>query len=302
MSDAADCHLEQQDMTTSPARRPGASGAIGRISALVAAFLAANFFTSAVMERNPSEWLGALIFGIVLAQFGPLAIWAALGTGRWHARLLWTTALALLGWFVFAVGFDAFTGAPSSVKQRTFSITAFVPLCLLAVQAPLWIARWFRGWRLSDSSAPITADDREARRFSMTDLLMMPLAVAFPLALARWQSKAFEGEITVLAVALVCLPILSGLASLPCTYTAFRSRTLSKGFLAIAVYSIGLSLGTNTVLLAVFGAPARAWALINVLLFICSILFATHGSLVILRGGGYILLPVKAKPGTDAIQ
>jgi len=166
----------------------------------------------------------------------------------------------------------------------------------------LWIARWIRGWRLCDSSVPITADDREARRFSMSDLLMMPLAVAIPLALVRWRLKDFEGEFAALAIALACLPVVSVLASLPCTYTAFRSRTLSKGFLAIVIYSIGLSLGTSTVLLAVFGAPARASALINVLLFICSILVATHGSLVILRGAGYILLPAKAKPATTAIQ
>jgi hypothetical protein len=75
-------------------RREYNLGIATRIAALTAVYLAADFFAPALQEGTPPDLFSSAILGILPAQVGLLAIWAALGPGRWHARLLLTTALA----------------------------------------------------------------------------------------------------------------------------------------------------------------------------------------------------------------
>ncbi|HVW37766.1 MAG TPA: hypothetical protein VHB99_10695, partial [Pirellulales bacterium] len=233
---------------------------------------------------------------ILPAQVGLLTIWAAMGPGRWHARLLLTTALASLGWFAFAAGFNAFANASSLTTSQLFRITAVVPLLFLTAQAPLWVARWTRGWRFANSTARVAADDRDARRFNMIDLLWAPLAIAAPLALVRWQLRHFDNELNgLLAIVFPCTAVLIGFSTLISTQTAFRCRTLPRGFMTVAGYSLGLGGATNAVLLAAFGIPPDFSPHRFLSMAIISTFFFMFPSLLVLRNAGYVLLPAQAK-------
>ena len=175
-----------------------------------------------------------------------------------------------------------------------FRFAALVPLGFLAVQLPLWIGRWLRGWRLVEASAAIAADQRESRRFSMSDLLLMPAVVAIPLALARLGAESAEGVAGSLVFA-ACLSPISSFATLPCLLSAFRSRTAGSGFVAIAGYAFGLGLAFDTIAVAMAGAPADLSALLAAPLWLLSLLAAIHGSLALVRHAGYVLLSAPSK-------
>lgn len=128
------------------------------LAILAAAFLTVDFFAPAAMDRVPPEIFSVILFGILPAQFGVLAVLAVVGPGRWPARQVATTVLAALGWLAFGAGSFAIAHAPSDVLEALLRLTALVPLVFLAVQLPLWIGRWLRGWQLAEASA--AADQR----------------------------------------------------------------------------------------------------------------------------------------------
>lgn len=300
MHGAADHDVGQEHAPRGSFRRSYSLGVASRIVALATAFSAADFFIPAMLEGSPPDFFSSAILAILPAQLGLLAIWTTFGPGRWYARLLQTTAVALLGWFAFGLGLKSLTRETSGTTEAVFRSIAFVPLLLLAAQTPLWGARWVRGWLLSKPSANVVEDSREARRFSMTDVLLMPLAAAIPLTLVRWQWKNFGGEFQFLfATLFACMPIFSSFSTLPCLLTAFRSRTFQSGFLAIAAYSLGASGTANAILLAAFGAPPFISPLMSISVFIISMLLVMHGSLAMLRNGGLELLPAPASGATE---
>lgn len=291
MSEGPGHDLERQTAPAAAQADVRPSKLQGPLAAIAAAFLTVDFFTPAIMDARLPEILGVILFGMLPAQFGVLAVWAVVGPGRWLARQAATTALAALGWLAFGAGAAVSTHAPSDMSEVLFRFTALVPLVFLAVQLPLWIGRWLRGWRLVEAFAAAAADRRESRRFSMSDLLLMPALVGVPLALARFCAETAE-EMAGSLIFAACLAPVSGFATLPCLLSAFRSRTAGGGFVAIAGYAFGLGLAFDAIGLAMAGAPAGFAALWAAPLWLLSLLASIHGSLALVRNAGYVLLPI----------
>ena len=294
MSGGPDHDLERQTARAAAMAEVRADKFQGRLAAVAGAFLTVDFFAPAIMDRGPPEIIGVILFGILPAQFGVLAVWAVVGPSRWQIRLAATTALAALGLLVFVAGFGAFTRWPPFMKRDLYRFTGNAPLVFLAVQLPLWIGRWFRGWTLVEVPAAIAADQRESRRFSMSDLLLMPVVVSVPLTLARFCADSAE-EVAGSLVFAACLVPASAFATLPCLLSAFRSRTAGSGFVAIAGYAFGLGLAFDAIAVAMAGAPGDVSSLFAAPLWLLSLLAAIHGSLALVRNAGYVLLPAPAR-------
>ncbi|HUY92213.1 MAG TPA: hypothetical protein VMV10_25965 [Pirellulales bacterium] len=294
MSDEPDHDLERQSAPAAAIAAPRAANVTRLLAALAAGSLGLDYFFAGIMDADPPAFIGAILLGMMPVQFGLLAIWAVVGPGRWLLRQLATTALAALAWLAIAVGVGVHPHAPPDFTEVSFRFTALVPLVFLAVQLPLWIARWLRGWRLVEASAAAATDQREARRFSLGDLLMMPAVVAVPLALSRWCDE-FAGGVAANLMVAACLSLASGFATLPCLLSAFRSRTAGGGLLRIAGYAIGLGLAFDAAAVTMFGALPDTSAGWFVPLFILSMLMATHGSLALVRNAGYVLLPARSR-------
>lgn len=264
------------------------------LAVLAAAFLTVDFFAAAILDARLPEFFGAILFGILPAQFGVLAIWAVVGPGRWQIRQAATTVLAALGWLAFGAGTAASVHAPADFSEVMFRFTALVPLVFLAIQLPLWTGRWLRGWRLVEASCAASADRRESRRFSMNDLLLMTAVVAVALALARFCAESAEDVAGNWIFAAILSPA-SGFATLPCLLSAFRSRTGRGGILAIAGYAFGLGLAFDVVAVTMLGAPADLSEIWGGPVWLLSMLIPIHGSLALIRHAGYLLLPAPAK-------
>lgn len=266
----------------------------GPLAMIAAAFMSVDFFAAVILDARLPEIVGAILFGILAAQFGVLAIWAVVGPGRWQMRQAATTALAALGWLAFGAGTTASVHAPADFSAVMFRFTALVPLVFLAIQLPLWVGRWLRGWRLVEASAADGAYRRESRRFSMSDLLLMPAVVAVGLALARLCAESAE-EVEGSLIFAACLSLASGFAALPCLLSAFRSRTGRRGMLAIGGYALGLGLTFDVVAVTMLGAPADPTLFWGGLVWSLSMVMPIHGSLALVRRAGYVLLPADSK-------
>ena len=301
MSDGPEHNLERLTPRAAAKAEVRADKLQGSLAALATAFLTADFLAPAIMDRGPPEIIGVAIFGILPAQFGVLAVWAVVGPGRWQVRLAATTALAALGWLAFGAGSAASAQIPSGISEVLFRFTAHVPLVFLAIQLPLWIGRWLRGWQLVEASAAPAADRRESRRYSMSDLLLMPAVVGVPLALVRLGAESAE-EVAGSLIFAACLAPASGGVTLPCLLSAFRLRTAGGGFVAIAGYAFGLGLAFDAIAVTMLGAPADFSAFWAAPLWFLSMLAAIHGSLALVRSAGYVLLPAPTKRAQGRIE
>ena len=66
------------------ARREGPLDTI--VSATVSAYLFFDLIWQLVLRESASPALQSLVFGILIAQYNLLAIWAVLGTQSWYVR------------------------------------------------------------------------------------------------------------------------------------------------------------------------------------------------------------------------
>jgi hypothetical protein len=128
---------------------------------IVLVFSLGNLFLGPIARSLPSDdavivFMFALV-GTVFAQFGLLAIWCVLAPVEWPRRFAYGAGFALWLYASWAIGF-----AGAMVAERHISAVDLqqaigngllcLPIILLGVQLPLWVARISLHWRILHNS------------------------------------------------------------------------------------------------------------------------------------------------------
>ena len=145
-------------------------------------FVLANSALPLIERIDDDSFLVFWCVGVILAEGFVLAAWLVWGDGPFFQRLFihWIAAAVLgVASFLGAVAVEGFRDG--DIRDMLEVIPFSLPLFSLAIQLPLWIARYYCGWRLVDSCA----DPVAAKPMGTRDLMLGTVIVAVSLALAR---------------------------------------------------------------------------------------------------------------------
>jgi hypothetical protein len=239
--------------------------------------------------------LVAAIAGCALAQFGALAVWGVMGTGRPIVRLTGSLATAvLLLCSLFAGGI---IGAKDLPRWRELSAPLqILPLAYLSVQIPLWAMSIGWGYRIVAAGAIAPPP----QRFTLRGLFFATAVVAAALGLLQvaWPAEARGQTIVMIAICLIGGPAWGVLVVLPCLLSAFLPSTPNRGIAFLLAYGGVLSLALIGADLAFSdpGSPPGAFDLLAFELFFGTIAFTLFGTFLVLRNYGYKLRRIKIEP------
>jgi hypothetical protein len=243
-----------------PSPRSGGNRHIAWV-ALAVPCLASDFLMMPMFSAftGPPAASGVILpfaaLGCILAQGCLLAAWLAWGAQRFLRRLAvhWGIAAGLyLTWLAgFAVSVLRESSA-SEFGEISTTVLLGVPLVSIAAQLPLWVVRYFFGWRLArpDSSGAVAPEPA----LTISDLMLATLLVAAALALARFVPPT-ERESERWAVWSVVFAVASGtctISLLPAGAILMRPGRFGHRLLFGGLYS-GLIVG----ILWLFVAVAR---------------------------------------------
>ncbi|HUY87667.1 MAG TPA: hypothetical protein VMV10_02925 [Pirellulales bacterium] len=200
-----------------------------RQTAILLGLLLAVQFAAAVLTPLGGDETAAYAEGFVLAAIGVsvawpplLALWAVFGPQRAAVRLPLTLWLAGAINLASLYGLNRNTGENGA---QLLMVNAAWLAALGVLQAPLWLIRAVRRWRLEaaegDAAAAGPSAAKASSQFSLRSLLGWTLAAALLLAALRWLTPddGFDGETMLtllpeagvigLAVALGGLPVVA---------------------------------------------------------------------------------------------
>jgi hypothetical protein len=200
-------------------------------------FLLAPLFTS--LNGSPPSLRNAWLFaalGCTLAQGNTLAAWLVWSDGPFLRRLTvhWGIAGALCA--IWLAGLRMFV-KPEDAIFASSTIVLAVPLVSMAAQMPLWIVRYFFGWRLvrGDGQNPIAAEPP----LTIRDLLVATLLVAGAFACARLLPQIQQEQRFWLVWCVACgvTAVISTFSMLPAGALLMRPRLLNRALLYGCVYA-----------------------------------------------------------------
>jgi len=186
-----------------------------------------------------------LFAGAVSAELGLLAIWTALGAGRWTLRIPLTYFLAVLCFMLLVMGFNMGRMGPLQSGGVLHDL-ALLPLVFLAAQLPLWIVRLIFGWRMVFAEGA-EQPDAEVGQFSIGHLLGATALVAVSLGLAQLgpleAGPLRSSDAVWLDMLATCgiVALASALSTVPCVWAVFISRRPLSAAWAIAAYTFAAS-------------------------------------------------------------
>lgn len=256
-------------------RRRG--GSLPLMAAIVLCYLVFDLVAVRLFEASQSLPTMAFIVGVVLSQFGLLGIWASLGSRPWYVR----QSVAIVGVFLSYGAIAA--GGRAGAIQDFFREAPSLPLIFLCLQAPLWLLRLVRGWKIISIGSPGGNSIRDARRFSLRQMFAATTVIAIAIALARVDHKVEQG-VSIMAGAVVIGLMLVA----PCASSALGSRTLTAGTFWIIAYAAGGAMALALLLACIAGAPDRT-AIVSLETFSLAAVGSIHGLLAAGRRAGYIL-------------
>ena len=202
--------------------------------ACIALFALADFLVVPLMLiAGPGDVAAPLIFacfGTIGAQGGLHAIWFVLAPIAFRIRLAMAATVGLVWYLAWAVGY-AVHGAMRPYQRDDFStVVPIVFLCLpllaIGIQAPLWLARIFYGWRIL---RPITAAAELGREeFGIRHIFVGMTFVGLALAAARFADAipSRGGVLIPVAIASLVACLISLLTMLPLIVATLRAQRL----------------------------------------------------------------------------
>jgi len=226
-----------------------------------------------------SPFFVSLVTGAVAAELGLLAIWTALGAGRWTLRIPLTYFLAVLCFMLLVMGFNMGRMGPLQSGEVLDGL-ALLPLVFLAAQLPLWIVRLIFGWRIVFGDVE-EEPDAEVGQFGIGHLLGATALVAVSLGLAQLGSieagplRSSDAAWLDMLVACGIVALVSALSTIPCVWAVLISRRPLPAVWVIAAYTLAAAVVLAFVQTALTGV-GDIWAEILVLhLFALGALMAT---------------------------
>ena len=259
--------------------------------AVTIVFMTANFAVVPLTEVfRPRDFGSVLIFyclGISAAEGFVLAAWLAWGAGSFFKRLAlhWLAVMALgAAWLLGAILTEGMRDG--DIRDALEVVPFSLPLFSLAIQAPLWIARHYFGWRIVDACS----DEAPPRPLAIRDIMAGTVIVALSFALARLaegMDRSSEGWLiwAVLApsVAGICL-----VSVLPVAFWMLRARSLAIGLVCIPVQAVVAIVVTIMVFLT-FEPSVRLQELMYLAALVVSFATALTAAALAARAAGFRL-------------
>lgn len=242
--------------------------------------------------------IGALA-GCLLAQFGAIAAWGALGVARPGARWLGgLVAAALLLSLVFA---GAALGQTRNLDWGILcELLPLLPWAYLGAQIPIWALSLGGRFRFATTAAVAPVP----RTFTLRGVFLATGIVAATLGLMLFDrpAKPASDVLAALVVCMLCFAAFSLVAVVPCLLSAFRSRTPRQGALFLLAYIGLLPLGA-LILQLTYGESGGFEEFlslpINCAVTVSSIAITLFGSFSVLRHYGVMLRRGKLAPNED---
>jgi len=189
-------------------------------------FSIANVFTIPLMSGSRNTAILLLIcFGAIGAQAGLVSLWFVFAPIRTTTRMLTGIAATLVLFEAWAIGETNYRLFFFYLHDDVTTAFLWLPLLLLAVQMPMWAAKyWFR-WRIVNWTH--SARRQASRSMGIRDLMIGTGATAICLALAKHASDGEGDEAFIgLAIAMPVVVLISSLTTIPATAATLRSRRL----------------------------------------------------------------------------
>lgn len=185
---------------------------------------------------------------VIVTQLAFLAVWCVLAPFSLGHRLVSGVLLAtgLLGaWFFGFLLWAEMIGLPFREWDELGTIFLSIPLLAVAVQTPLWAAKFWFGWRIVTPAHHL--DDATPRPFGIRDLLIGMALGACVLSAAQLavppNNMSTENFLVPLAIAAVVLAVVSLLTTVPAIATILRSRRIAPAVGVLLLYGFALAVG-----------------------------------------------------------
>ena len=258
---------------------------------VAAVFVAANLFLTPLIEVFDDDLPGAVLSfgnaGIVFAECFVLAAWLAWGGGSflWRLAIHWTAALALGG--VSLIGAMVTAGASGGDIRDVLEVVPFsLPLFSLAIQLPLWIARFYFGWRLVDRCS----DAEPVRPLGTRDFMLGTVIVAVSLALARLAEGMDRNSDGWVAWAILA-PSLAGISLvsvLPVAVWMLRMKSPAIGLICIPIQTM-IAIVVTVTIIAMNEPRVRLEEVIIISIIVASFAAALTAAALAARAAGFRL-------------
>jgi hypothetical protein len=188
--------------------------------------LAFGPLTSLVNPGNNGVFLLFMIFAVIMVQFPLFAAWIVLAPVELPRRIAVALATAGAWFFAWTLGMlllSLLERYAIELAEMIWSLFFCLPLVLLAVQIPLWVARVWFGWRIVDLNRAGNGPPRE--HFHLRHFFVATGVVALAFALARLGNTRDVESTEEFMLAMVILAIVCGLIS-TCTLLPLLVATL----------------------------------------------------------------------------
>ena len=291
------------------ARSPQPADAAAAVALIVIGFGVVDLVVVGIARSHtePLWWLAGLLSGVVLAQFGLLAVWAVFGPGRLLVR--WPAALLAAAALLCGLAMLLIAGEPLASRnmEEFFLSLLMLPLFALAVQFPLWAFKWAIGGRIVILGSKDAASASASRQFTLQHLLGVTtvLAIALSMASVALEYGGLPGRPTAemwprVLIACTIFALYSALAVVPCIWAALIVRDMATSVFALAVYVLLGSGLEIAIVSAIFGPPFRAGHFAPVVTLNIGTVAAIFATLRVLRAYGCVLLRAGGSGRADA--
>lgn len=257
------------------------------------AFFAVGDFVFGYVFQSGDDWLALACLGLVGAQGGLHAIWYDFASVRPVTRLGLGAGVGL-GWYGMWMTGYAFQwtrhGSPYPWSGVATGLLC-LPLVLLAVRSPLWLARYFFRWRVLHRRDPARRSPFQS--IGIRDILLATGAVAVALSAARTGVMVSypdsEASLLILGLYALLAAALSLFTTLPVVVATLRARRLWLALLIVLFFVLLSTVGFVAGIRGIAGEwPPREVYPLLALMAACFFVCLT-GPLLIMRWLGYRL-------------
>jgi hypothetical protein len=259
-------------------------------------FAVGNLVVAPVLDRSdPSDLIAVVAFALLgaLAAQGALhSTWCVFAPVAWYVRLAVAAVAAMLWFGTWAVGFcETYDRPYLGVEYVPVAVAVLLclPLIAVAIQTPLWLARFWLHWRVRHQSDQPEADGTPPLR--IRHIMLFTAVAALALGLVRLASSFYPNPALVTGVVGGALWAMfnSLFILLPVLAATLKSARLWLYVPACVLVGGGIYLGVLVSLAISFGEDPPAQAYAHVAAAVAGIYVNLAGVLLVMRRLGYRL-------------
>ncbi len=203
-----------------------------------------NFIVGPLLEalrpNNASFIMAVACVGLVGAQLAAHAVWCVFAPYSRVRRIgvAVGTAVALIGVWGLGMILTGAVGTRHHINWEAIRILLCLPLLVVAIQSPLWAAKYWLRWRIILSSS--VCDPIAGRAVGIRELLIAMAVGAGVLSAARLAvplDTPTEQFLLPMVIVAAILALVSLSTTVPIMLTTLRARRLAWALAALLLYS-----------------------------------------------------------------